>query len=493
MLPPLAQAPAADSSSNNNAGNGSSSISNNTVGSSNVNPLPVEQLLINHVRFAYAFKKNDAARLMPFLDKDVTLLATDGVRHEGLSAVLAYLVGPRMAKLSSHMHIKGSPTRSGASQTKFVYEHGMLFRQPLYTEVIEWKENHVVAAIAHVLVPDGKSSKAAIQHESVVVKVATPTSGSASSNANQQRVSFEAFHNNQVESDYDGEPEVSDEEPERHSMLDDMLLWRRSKSLPETSTMNVDRLSLSSSTSSHLSTGSSSGEVSGTHNTTLRIQQVVCHDLAPIRHRKRVNPFITIRKCAHSNVWKSSVARKQNNPTWNNVPIEINVHNMDDIMEISLWDFTLFKSVKVATAALVLADLLTRPDDEPFSLTIRLERMDLTDTQPPIQVTMKFAHKGANPHWSMTTRSSQMLDDMDSDYDAADEASNSSHDSNAVDASTCSFGFLCNLRWSLQDAILGDSYSTATSMFLRAAFVVLLVWIISQVDFESYGRLTKAN
>uniref|UniRef100_K3WYB1 C2 domain-containing protein n=1 Tax=Globisporangium ultimum (strain ATCC 200006 / CBS 805.95 / DAOM BR144) TaxID=431595 RepID=K3WYB1_GLOUD len=469
-------------------------ISNNTIGASNVNKLPVEQLLINHARFAYAFKKNDAARLMPFLSKDVTLLTMDGVLHEGLSAVLAYLVGPRMAKLSSHMHIKGSPTCSGASQTKFVYEHGILFRQPLYTEVIEWRENHVIAAIAHVLVPDSKSSKAASQHESVVVKVATPSTP-GSSNANQLRVSFvEALHNNQVESDYDGEPEASDEEPERHSMLDDALLLGRSKSLPETSTMNVDRLSLSSNTSSRLSTGSSSGEISGSHDTTLRIQQVVCHDLVPIRHRKRVNPFITIRKCAHSNVWKSSVARKQNNPTWNNVPIEINGHHMDDIMEISLWDFTLFKSVKVATAALVLADLLTRPDDEPFSLTIQLERMDLTDTQPPIQVTMRFAHKGTNPRWSMTTRSSQMLDDLDSDYDAADEASsNDSNDSNAVDASMCSFGFLCNLRWSLQDAILGDSYSTATSMFLRAAFVALLVYIISQVDFESYSRLTKAN
>jgi len=33
----------------------------------------IEQLLINHVRFAYAFKQNDAAKILPFLDKDVTL------------------------------------------------------------------------------------------------------------------------------------------------------------------------------------------------------------------------------------------------------------------------------------------------------------------------------------------------------------------------------------------------------------------------------------
>lgn len=425
----------------------------------------IEQLLINHVRFAYAFKKNDAAKIMPFLDKDVTLLATDGVRHEGLSAVLAYLVGPRMAKLSSHMHVKGSPMCSGPWQSKFVYEHGLLFRQALYTEVIDWKADHVISAISHVLVPDGKTSKAAFQHESAVIKA----SSSATPPTSQHRMSFDAQSSNQMDDDLEEE-----DEPEHHSVVDDPLLWRRSQPFGDTVT---DRLSHSSSTSSRVSTGSSSGEMPGSHDTTLRIQQVVCHDLMPIRHRKRVNPFITIRKSAHGAIWKSSVARRQHNPTWTNVPIEINAHNGDDIMEISLWDFSLFKSVKVATAALVLADVCTQ-EEEQFAIPIQLERMDLTDTQPPIQLTMKFSQK--HPRWS-TARNSH-VEDLDLDPAQSSALSDDVNASDLFDAYSCSV--YRSIQWSLQDALFGYSYSTGTNMLLRAAFVVVLVWIIDQLNFE---------
>lgn len=70
----------------------------------------VEQLLMNHLRFAHAFRKNDAAMILQFLAKDVTLVSVDGARHEGQSAVLAYLVGARMTKLSSNLHVSGCPT-----------------------------------------------------------------------------------------------------------------------------------------------------------------------------------------------------------------------------------------------------------------------------------------------------------------------------------------------------------------------------------------------
>ena len=122
---------------------------------------PMEQLLVNHLRFAHAVRQNDAAQILQFLAKDVTLRAMDGARHEGQSAALACLVGARMTKLSANLRVKGFPTRAGACQSTFVYEHGLVFKDPLYMEVLDWTPDGArVVRIAHVpLLADSKNSK----------------------------------------------------------------------------------------------------------------------------------------------------------------------------------------------------------------------------------------------------------------------------------------------------------------------------------------------
>lgn len=436
----------------------------------------IEQLVINHVRFAYAFKQNDAAKILPFLDKDVRLTTMDGAQLDGLSAVLAHLVGPRMTKLSSNLRVKGSPSRSGLSQSKLLYEHGLLFRQPLYTEVIEWTPDHAVASIAHVAVAaesKNQSSKTPPHLESL--------KSTASTTSNTSRGSF-------LDAPQD------EDEPEHQHLADDSALdsavptirpRTKSSGCSEKLEKLTSRLSRASSSdsNSHVSTSSSDVASITNQDVTLKIVQISCADLEPIRSHKHVNSFVTIRKSPHgSSHWKSSVARHEKNPVWTHVPLELRALHGDDILEISLWDFSLFKSTKVATAALVLADLFAQDEVDEFSTTIQLERMELTDTQPPIQLTMKLSHK--HPlRWSQSLvreRGSQ-VGDLDA-QSLSDYAAASSEE--LLSKSSSSAGVLERVQWFIQDSMFADSYSRGTNMLLRAAFGLVLVWLISHLDFD---------
>ncbi|TYZ56887.1 hypothetical protein PybrP1_003612 [[Pythium] brassicae (nom. inval.)] len=423
MLPPVSPTtpPTSGSGARNDKSNSSSNQSDAAAPSySPVQKPRVEPHVVDHVRFSYAFKKNDAAKIMPFLHKDVTLLTLEGARLEGLSAVLAHLVGPRMAKLSSHMHIKGSPTRSGLAQSKFVYEHGILFRQPLYVETIDWTPDHAVAAIAHVAVPDGKSCKAHFHPDAT--KPPSPLSVSRGSASGAS----DSTNNNPVDED---EPEHLDDDA-----LDAAL--RKSKSLGE--------------------------------------------------------PLALRDPNGGSSHWKSSVARHEANPKWASVPIELHArhHRENDVLEVSLWDFHLFKTVKVATAALVVADLFAQEDDE-FATTVQLERMELTDTAPPVQLTLRFAHKYPSRHSTASSRGrSSLVEDLDVATDAA--ASQVSTKGAGACGSCCrelmkvkAGAWGSGVRWYLQDA--GIAGRGGSSMLLRAAFVLVLVWLISQVDFDKHA------
>lgn len=451
---------------NNNDNNNSDAVE---PAASPVQKPRVEPLVVNHVRFSYAFKKNDAAKIMPFLSKDVTLQTLDGAHLQGLSAVLAHLVGPRMAKLSSHMHIKGAPTRAGLAQTKFVYEHGILFRDPLFVETIDWTPDLAIAAITHVAVPDGKNSKAHFHDSNKIPSPLSSSTGSAVSST------ASTLDNNQLDED----------EPE-HAHLDDSALMdssiRKSKSLGEPFSQSFSRASSGDESTRFSSSSSVSGD-----EVILKIQQIACTNLDPFRTRKHVNPFVTIRKCPNGgSQWKSSVARHDRNPKWANVPIELHAqhHRENDVLEISLWDFHLFKTVKVATAALVVADLFAQEEDD-FTTSVQLERMELTDTAPPIQLTMRFAQKNPSRHHSASShgRSSQV-----GDLDVTTDAARASMSSAARRASCCQqlmevkVGRLSDLRWYLQDAVLAGR--GGSSMLLRAAFVLVLVWLISQIDFD---------
>lgn len=472
MLPPLSSAPPPSPPA---------SASNST----DLTTKPrIEQLVINHVRFAYAFKQNDAAKILPFLDKDVWLTTMDGARLDGLSAVLAHLVGPRMTKLSSNLRVKGSPSRSGLSQSKLLYEHGLLFRQPLYTEVIEWTPDHAVASIAHVAVAaesKNQSSSKAPPHLEILKSPPVPSTSTASTITNTSRGSFLDV------------PQDEDE-PEHQHLADDLTLDRAiPTTLPRTKSSGcsekieklTNRLSRASSSdsNSHVSTSSSDVVSITNQDVTLKIVQISCADLEPIRSRKHVNSFVTIRKSPHgSSHWKSSVARHEKNPVWTHVPLELRALHDDDILEISLWDFTLFKSTKVATAALVLADLFAQDEVDEFSTTVQLERMELTDTQPPIQLTMKLSHK--HPlRWSQSLareRGSQ-VGDLDaqslSNYTAVSSQE-------LLSKSSSSARVLERVQWFIQDSVFADSYSRGTNMLLRAAFGLVLVWLISYLDFD---------
>lgn len=437
---------------------------NNQDAASPVQKPRLEPLMINHVRFSYAYKKNDAAKIMPFLHKDVTLQTLDGTRLQGLSAVLGHLVGPRMAKLSSHTHIKGSPTRSGLAQSKFVYEHGILFRQPLYIETIDWTPDHAIAAITHVMIPDGRSHKAHFQPETT--KLPSPLSSSRGS---------------VVSSTADNNP-ADDDEPEH---LDDDVMdatLRKSRSLGESlaRSQSLSRAS-SSDESTRFSTSSSDGA-----DMVLKIQQITCANLEPFRSRKNVNPFVTIRKSPNGgSQWKSSVARHERNPKWANVPIELHAqhHRENDVLEISVWDFHLFKTVKVATAALVVADLFVQEEDE-FATTVQLERMELTDTAPPIQLTISFAQKNPSRHSMMSRDRNSQIADLDGSADAASQASGARRTSCCRELMEVKNGAMSGLRWYLQDAVLVGR--GGSSMLVRGAFVLLLVWLISQIDFDKH-------
>lgn len=482
MLPPLSSAPppSPPAATNNN-----SSSSNDPA--TLANKPRIEQLLIDHVRFAYAFKQNDAAKILPFLDKDVRLTTMDGARLDGLSAVLAHLVGPRMTKLSSNLRVKGSPSRSGLAQSKLLYEHGLLFRQPLYTEVIEWTPDHAVASIAHVAVSaeskNHNHSKSPPHLESLKSPLVSSTSTASTTG------SFLDAPQDEDEPEYQhlaDDPALESPAPLAGRPLTKSSSGTCSEKL-EKLTSRLSRAS-SSDSNSHVSSSNCNGDVANIAqpDVTLKILEISCADLEPIRSRKHVNSFVTIRKSPHgSSHWKSSVARHERNPVWTHVPLELHALRGDDILEISLWDFTLFKSTKVATAALMLADLFAQDEVEEFATTVQLERMELTDTQPPIQLTMKLGHK--HPlRWgqSLVRERGSQVGDLDAQRLSDHAASSSQELLMASKSSSSSTGVVEKLQWFVQDSLFADSYSRGTNMLLRAAFGLVLVWLISQLDFD---------
>ncbi|KAI9917500.1 hypothetical protein PsorP6_012859 [Peronosclerospora sorghi] len=55
---------------------------------------------------------------------------------------------------------EGLPYPSDAWQSTFIYEHEIVFTDPLYMEILDWKPNSAtVVRIAHVTVPNAKNAK----------------------------------------------------------------------------------------------------------------------------------------------------------------------------------------------------------------------------------------------------------------------------------------------------------------------------------------------
>ncbi|KAG2911685.1 hypothetical protein PC118_g5759 [Phytophthora cactorum] len=453
-----------------NVDDGSSSDS-----SDNNNDSPqVEQLLVNHLRFAHAFRKNDAAMILQFLAKDVTLVSVDGARHEGQSAVLAYLVGARMTKLSSNLHIKGCPTRSGACQSTFIYEHGIVFKDPLFMEVLDWKPNSgTIVRITHVALPDAKSGK-------------TPQDFGKSS---PLRLSFGTKMSDEEDpSEYYEDSDGSETWESENNNSTPPPVKVRCRRLKSNSSADSSSAAMTAVTAASLRlSSSSSSSQSGANEVavqpltpggvipagckksmpTISLAEISCRGLTPIRKRKTVNPFVLLQCPQTGSVWKSPVMRRDPNPKWNHIPMKIPAHNLAGVVEISLWDHTFFRSVKVAGAALVVSDLLK--DSVDFSTNIQLERFDAARTAgEPQYVTLQL--RFVRPcGGDMAVRSS---DEVEQNPAQLDETEPSKQDITA--SSTLS----TSLKWLVVNPFVDGSHASLLLMLVRAVIAAAIVWML---------------
>ncbi|KAG7380847.1 hypothetical protein PHYPSEUDO_006740 [Phytophthora pseudosyringae] len=441
----------------------------------------VEQLLVNHLRFAHAFRKNDAAMILQFLAKDVALVSVDGARHEGQSAVLAYLVGARMTKISSNLHVKGCPTRSGSCQSTFIYEHGIVFKDPLYMEVLDWKPNSAtIVRIAHIALPDAKSGK-------------TPQDFGKSS---PLRLSFGTrTSGDEDSSEYSGDSDGSETfEPENNNNNNNnnntpAPVKTKCRRLKSNSSADTNAAMTAVTAASLRLSGSSSSSQSGANEAavqplapgavgpvgskksmpTIALAEISCTGLTPIRKRKTVNPFVLVQCPETGVVWKSPVMRRDPNPKWNHIPLKIPAHKLADVVEISLWDHTFFRSVKVAGAALVASDLLK--GDAQFSTNIQLERFDAARTAgEPQHVTLQL--RFVRPcGGDMAVRSSDEVEQNRAQFDET-EPSKPEQTTAAISALSTSF------KWLVVDPFVGDHHASVLLMLVRAAIVAAIVWML---------------
>uniref|UniRef100_M4BSI8 C2 domain-containing protein n=1 Tax=Hyaloperonospora arabidopsidis (strain Emoy2) TaxID=559515 RepID=M4BSI8_HYAAE len=453
-------------------------------------PPPIEQLLVNHLRFAHAFRKNDAAMILQFLAKDVTLLSMDGARHDGQSAVLACLVGARMTKLSSNLRVKGFPTRSGTCQSTFIYEHGIVFKDPLYMEVLDWKPDGTsVARIAHVpLLSDAKKSKTLQEFGKVSPR--RLSQGTRRSSMDERE-----------ENEDDGLSLTSREsdnsltvKTDRQCGLTDgisrKMRCRRVKSRSSggsSSTITAASLRLSCCSSSSSQSGANevavqplAGGVVGLsargRNSIPEIElvEISCTDLTPVRKRKTVNPFVTLQCPDTKTEWKSPVMRREPNPKWKQIPVRVPVQQTHDgVVEIALWDHSFFRSVKVARAALVESDILT--DDAEFSATVQLERYDVGRTGgEPQYVTMKFRFVRRD-RGDMAVRSSDEVEQRPARYEEAEPGK--TQQQAGVGGSVLDN----SLKWLVVHPNTNGGHAGGLAMLFRAAVFAAIVWMLYHV------------
>ncbi|CAI5714119.1 unnamed protein product [Peronospora destructor] len=430
----------------------------------------IEKLLVNHLRFAHAFRKNDAAMILQFLAKDVTLISVDGARHEGQSAVLAYLVGARMTKISSNLRVKGCPTRSGTCQSMFIYEHGVVFKDPLYMEMLDWKPNSAtVVRIVHAVIPDAKSGKTPQEFcKSSPLRLSFGTRSSGDEDLSE------------LSGESDGSETRESENNNANAAPPVKARHRRQKSKSSTdrcsatmSAVTAASLRLSSSSSSQSGINEADMEpvpspVGSTKSmSVIKLAEISCIGLTPIRKRKTVNPFLIVRCPETGAMWKSPVKRRDSNPKWNHIPLRISAQQCAKVVEISLWDHTFFRSVKVAGAALVGSNLLK--DDVEFSTNIQLERLDGTRAVgEPQYVTMRLRFLRPSGG-SMAVTSDEVVQDF---------AQNDSIENNL---SVAPHSVPASCKWLLANPFMDGHHASVVLMFVRAAIVAVIVWYVYHV------------
>lgn len=372
----------------------------------------IEQLLINHIRFAHAFKKNDTALIVPFLDRNVTMRTMDGASLEGQSAVLAHLVGQRMTKLSANLHVKGCPARTGLWQSSFVYEHGILFKDPLYIEVLDWKSPTTIGAISHVPLPDAKGNKCFqefLRSSPLTSKLrrsfgdsrrsmASDVSDDDSSRSSSASVKLDDEHDSEG-ADVTSGHSAGQPEEEAASSLREACGSRRFSCSDKTIAMieaakTVESTAAATSMvttrprrqrlSSGDSTSSSSVEASAPPSpfdddapVFILAELAVMTELTPIRKRKGVNPFVVLHCTSTGAVWKSPIRKRQRSPRWTNIPLSFPVRSTNDVLEVSLWDQAFLRSTKVASTKVLVSELLK--GELAYLAAVEMDRVEFAD------------------------------------------------------------------------------------------------------------------
>uniref|UniRef100_A0AAV1TR20 C2 domain-containing protein n=1 Tax=Peronospora matthiolae TaxID=2874970 RepID=A0AAV1TR20_9STRA len=454
-------------------------------------PPRIEQLLVNHLRFAHAFRKNDAAMILQFLAKDVTLLSMDGARHDGQSAVLACLVGAQMTKLSSNLRVKGFPTRSGTCQSTFVYEHGIVFKDPLYMEVLDWKPDGTsVAWIAHVpLLSDAKKKSKTMQEGGKVSPRRLSQGTRRSSMDERGENEDDGLSLTSRESD-NSSTVKSDSQRGLSDGISSKVRCRRAKSRS-----SGDSSSAITAASLRLSCCSSSSSQSGANEVAVQplaggavgpsargrqpiaeieLVEISCTDLTPVRKRKTVNPFVTLQCLDSKTEWKSPVMRREPNPKWKQIPLRVPVQQTHDcVVEIALWDHSFFRSVKVARAALVESDILT--DAAEFSATVQLERYDVGRTGgEPQYVTMKFRFVRRD-RGDMAVHFSDEVEQSPARYEEAEPGK--TQQQAGVGGSVLDN----SLKWLVVHPNTNGGHAGGLTMLFRAAVFAAIVWMLYHV------------
>lgn len=380
----------------------------------------LEQLLLNHIRFARAFKKNDTALIVPFLARDVRMRTMDGGELQGQPAVLAHLVGARMAKLSANLHVKGCPSRTGAWQSSFVYEHGMLFKDPLYIEVLDWESPTVVRAIAHVPLPDAKGNKSFQEFLRAKPRMRCSfgdshsrrsVAGDASDDDSSRSSSLDDDHDSDFadsrRSEFDlsssargraSQPEEEASSPQRDSFVRRSICTSKAAAVLETM-KSIEAASAASQAVGTRQRVASGDTISTSSQETaaptspfdddalvyVLAELSVTTELTPIRKRKHVNPFVVLHSVSTGAVWKSPILKRVRSPRWNRIPITLPIRSSDDILEVTLWDQAFIRSTKIASAKFAVSQLLK--GDAAYLANVELERLEYADKNMSVQST----------------------------------------------------------------------------------------------------------
>lgn len=439
--------------------------------SDNNNEFPqAEQLLVSHLRFAHALRKSDAAMILQYLAKDVTLMSMDGALYEGQSAVLAYLVGARMTKLSANLHIKGCPSRSGVNQSTFIYEHGIVFKDPLFMEVLDWKpQNATIVRITHFALPNAKNGKS--PHD---VCRSMPLRLSFGMRLSDDDPS-------ETNGDSDGSEALKSENTSNNTSGSVKVRSRRHKSNnSDESAGTSTRLRRSSSSSSNRSGGNEAAiepfepdpMVSyGFQKSVpmLTLMEISCRGLTPIRKRKTVNPFVLLRCPGTGAVLKSQIMRRDPNPKWTHLRFKIPAQNVSDVVEVSLWDHTFFRSIKVAGVALVVSDLLKNSTD--FTKTIQLKRCDAARVAgEPQHVSMQLRFLQPGRSADSVPRSSDEAEQNLIKYETKSSQSEPTMTSNST----------LRLKSLALYPFVNGNDASMLSMLVRAALIAAVVYMLFQ-------------